>query len=149
MGKSEEMKPSMLLDLEEIRRLKSSYGRLVDGVVSRTAGIAVDEFDDIFTEDVKANFIGVLGRFEGRAAVKDLFANNLAKSRSSMWHTFSNSIIDINGDVATAEWTILALVKRTGRENEPPDQTYGRYQDRYVRTPHGWRIKEFQFQPVT
>ena len=61
-----------------------------------------------------------------------------------MWHSFSNPIIEVDGDQARGRWLVLAFVQPKGAGER--SMTIGSYRERYVRTPQGWRISELVFR---
>lgn len=134
-----------LLDLEAIHRVKATYGRVVDGVVTDGGGVRVEEFEEVFQPDAELNFPGTLGRHVGMTAIQALFGETLAGTRATMWHSFHSPLIDLNGDTASGVWTVHAFVRAYGEEDQPPSQVFGRYEETYVRTPRGWRIQTLTF----
>lgn len=55
-------------------------------------------------------------------------------------HIISNHQINVTGDEATGRCYLHAQHVRRGAEGGPNYIVAGRYLDRYVRTPDGWRI---------
>jgi hypothetical protein len=55
-------------------------------------------------------------------------------------HIISNHQIAIDGDSATSRCYLHAQHVRRGAEGSPNYIVAGRYLDRFVRTPEGWRI---------
>lgn len=137
---------SHLRDAEAIRTLKANYGRVVDGVVSGRESVSVAEFAEIFLDEAGVDFPGALGSHRGLAAIKQLFGVVLRETRSGMWHAFHSPIISIDGDVATGQWTVMAVVKSRDQRDDRPTSVFGRYLDDYVRTAAGWRIKHLLFE---
>jgi hypothetical protein len=55
-----------------------------------------------------------------------------------------NDIVTVGGDSADARWMIYSLVA-FGDGKGPPTPVYGRYVDRFVRGPKGWRFSALEF----
>ena len=120
-----------LLDERSISRLAADYAQ------------AVDRLDEpllrrVFTPD--AVLEGPGWRFEGIEQIagilplmRDMFV--------SSWHATHQITIDLAGDAATAEVYCAGrhLQKGGYAENQVVTMII-RYQDRYVRTPEGWRM---------
>ncbi len=122
---------SFLEDEAELRRLVYAYARMVDrrdwSLLPRT-----------FTDAARLRGPGYVmeGHDELRAglATIDRF--------SATMHFVMNQIVEIEGDRATGEVYCLAnhLLEERG---QPVKLDMGiRYEDRYERTPQGWRIAE-------
>ncbi|TAL01506.1 MAG: nuclear transport factor 2 family protein [Rhodospirillaceae bacterium] len=98
-----------------------------------------DLFDEVFTEDVIAEF-GDLTKFSGLAKFKNDFAAFHALFAATQ-HTMSNFTVDFYGDTAQAvtyaHWRLI-------RYGVPGGETWegqGWYDDKVIRTPAGWRIQ--------
>jgi len=129
-----------LLDIQEIADAKARYGILVDGLVARPDdAAALDELDSLFTADAAFNFGGRIGTFSGKAALRRFYGAVLPGERQWVWHSFSNPLIEVRGDEATAQWTIYALAVSKGIDPWSQQVICGRYRDSHVRTPAGWR----------
>lgn len=124
-----------LADLEEIRMLKYKYCRYNDGGWKGQPLSHQGPSADLFTED------GVwdgspLAKAEGREEVRKLFAQFAAQPVA--YHAVMNPIIEIDGDTATGHWHLIGCGLML--DNESVLGIAG-YEDEYVRTPEGWRIK--------
>lgn len=124
-------------DEAAIIRLKHLYGAVIDGLVSGDHTAA--DLERVLAADVVIQSPPVMD-VNGMAAAKAFFGQTMPSVCDSMWHSFSNPIIDVTGDVARGRWLVLAYTRRPG--DEAPSVTYGRYEDRYTRTADGWRISE-------
>jgi hypothetical protein len=130
-----EQKMQHLLDLEEIKMLKYKYCRHNDGGWAGQPLSHQGPSAELFTED------GVWdGRpiviAEGREAIRKLFSDFAALPMA--YHAVMNPIIEINGDTAKGHWHLIA-----GGVSLDGESTFALsgYEDEYVRTPAGWRIK--------
>ena len=107
----------------------------------------VDEYAALFTEDavweMPANPAMGLeatvkkGRDEIAAGARERRESGLQGPGSGTWHSITTQQISINGDEATGRLYYQFLGKPDG---SPAVLTLGRYADRYVRTPAGWRL---------
>jgi ketosteroid isomerase-like protein len=139
------MSPGLLSDLEEIRTLKARYGAAVDALCDRSAQAAA-ELVELFTEDAVVDFNTLSGNvLRGHAEIAAHFTNVIGKPNGWMWHAFSNPVIEVNGDRASAVWLLYAMSTRREAVQAAPRVTYGRYHDEYVRTPRGWRQSRLTF----
>jgi ketosteroid isomerase-like protein len=118
-------------DVAAIVRLTHDYALFNDT-------FRVDDLVALFTEDAFFDMEPAgLERYEGRAAIRDFFERE-KRALSHVMHLTSNHRVDVDGDTATgtAYYHAMGITRRGGREN----QARGYYDDRYVRTPEGWRF---------
>lgn len=120
-----------LEDFEAIRQLKHRYASLCDD------GYDAARLAPLFTEDAVWDG-GVLGRFEGREAIRRFF-ESCSKIVPFAIHQVSNEILEVDGDRATGRWYLWEpLVFAQG------DQALwmaARYDDRYRRASGTWRFE--------
>lgn len=124
-----------LLDLEEIKKLKYLYCRYNDGGWHGQPVSHQGPSHELFTEDGVWDGSPIV-KAEGREEIRKLF-DHFAKQPMA-YHAVMNPIIEIEGDFARGHWHLIAA----GRL--PDDSStlgVGGYEDEYVRTPDGWRIK--------
>jgi hypothetical protein len=120
-----------LEDREEIRRLLSDYGRFLD-----QRNFAA--FSQLFA-DQEGEWIGGMGRARGQLAIRKLMENSIGtKSDGSNFHLFTNEIIDVDGDRATASTKWIFVVR--GDENRPQPVYLGHYQDSLIRANGKWKF---------
>ena len=88
-----------LEDMEEIRRLKIEYARVVDRFGS------ADEFAALFTEDGVMDVGPLGGLIKGRAAIRDL-SKSVANTLTFFLHYMMGETIDIlpSGTYAAGHW---------------------------------------------
>jgi hypothetical protein len=130
-----EKKIQFLTDLEEIRMLKYRYCRYNDGGWLEQPLSHQGPSADLFTED---------GVWDGRPAayaagreeIRKLFA--AFAERPMAYHSVLNPMIEIDGDTARAHWHLIAAGVGPGGDSS---LAIAGYDDEYVRTPQGWRIK--------
>ena len=130
-----EEKIQYLYDVEQIKRLKYQYCRYNDGGWAGQPLSHQGPSADLFTEDGVWDGSPIVVA-KGREEIRKLFANfaNLPMA----YHSVLNPMIDIEGDFAKAHWHLIA-----GGLSFDGTASLGfsGYEDEYVRTPQGWRIK--------
>jgi hypothetical protein len=128
-------------DVDAIIRVKHLYGAVIDGILLGEYTPA--DLELVFAPDAMVELFSP-SQSKGMEAIKEFFGKTIPSSVSSMWHSFSNPLIDVDGDEARGQWRVLAYTKRAG--DPEPSLSAGRYAERYVRTPQGWRISELVFR---
>ena len=93
---------------------------------------------DVFVPDVVAHLSREL---HGVDAVIERISGALGPLDDSQ-HLVATHRIDVEGDTATGRCYLQAQHVRRGTEGGDNFMVGGRYEDRYVRTPEGWRIAE-------
>ena len=131
----------MSADLEAIIRLKHLYGLIVDGMCSGEYSPA--DLAQVLTADARLAYPPPTGERTGLEAIVPFF-DQIRLARSASWHNFGNPVIDIDGDTARGRWTVMARHTTRG-EDAHTGVAYGRYAERYLRTPDGWRIAELVY----
>ena len=134
-----------LIQLAKLQKFKAQYGALVDQVVVRPDPDLLLRLARMFTTDAILDFGARLGRYEGHAGVARLFGEILPKSRIWVWHSFHSPIIDIDGDRASGQWTLLAYAISSGNAAAAPERIVGRYADEYVRVDGTWLQNRLEF----
>jgi hypothetical protein len=122
--------PTPFEDKEAIRELLSEYCFRMD-----TFQFA--ELGELFTED--GEWIAPYSRARGPAEIAQLMARNIpAEPRRK--HFIMNSLIQLDGDRATARTSYLVILQAAGAGLVP--SVAGTYVDALLRTPDGWRFRE-------
>ena len=125
-------------DIQELQELHTNYAYLL---------LACDwgKIVDLFTDDAVAILHG-RGRFQGKAAIIDIFKNvvqnNRGKGRDG--HVAVQPIIHVDGDKATAQWLMFIISRDPKGEYENIIQ-HGRHEMEYVRVNGTWKIKYMLF----
>lgn len=91
----------------------------------------------VFSDDASANYGG--RALPDRAAILAMLRNNLGGCGPTQ-HLLGNLQVWMDGEQVSSRIEVRASHRGTG---DKQDQTYdcmGHYQDRWTRTPHGWRI---------
>ena len=127
-----------LEDLEDIRTLQATYGHYVDkGWAGKE--MYIEKLTEIFTEDAlwEAPEAGVLAN--GHKEIIESFKSFDAKNKFFI-HSFTNPIIEINEDKATAKWILFS----PAIDGKKVICMLASYDNDYVRTKDGWRIKSLR-----
>jgi 3-phenylpropionate/cinnamic acid dioxygenase small subunit len=120
-----------LLDRAEITDLLARYSTALDAR-------QWDLLGEVFTPDAVCDY-GSLGTPQGVAAITALISGTIADLDATQ-HLVGNVVVSVDGDEATAD---CYLISQHIRQGTPGGDHYflgGRYRDRVVRTPAGWRI---------
>ncbi|MEO6319724.1 MAG: nuclear transport factor 2 family protein [Polaromonas sp.] len=119
-----------LLLERELHQVLIAYALLCDGRDWRGIG-------NVFSDDASATYGG--RALPDRAAIESMLRNNLGGCGPTQ-HLLGNLQVWVEGGQVTSRIEVRASHRGTG---EKQDQTYdcmGHYQDRWTRTPDGWRI---------
>lgn len=118
-----------LEDREAIRELRYEYARCLDDE-------AWEEWVDLFTPDAECAYEG-WGEVAGHEELYEFAAEDVAESFAYTAHVMLHPQITVEGDEARGQWYTkihYALADGGGGWRQ------GRYHDRYVRTPDGWKF---------
>ena len=117
---------------EEIRQLLMDYGRFVD---QRDFA----SFSELFAKN-DGEWIGGFGRARGSKAIRELMESNLGTGAPKTYscHLFSNEMINVNGDKATAITKWIFVVP--GESNRPQMFFLGHYEDTMIREDGRWKF---------
>jgi hypothetical protein len=99
---------------------------------------AFDDWIELFTPD-GAFDVGPMGRFEGHPGLRDFLKHvPLTEGLPLVKHCVMNSIVGVDGANATAQSYVVVI-----SAGPPLGLTLaGRYEERLLKTPHGWRFRE-------
>ncbi len=96
---------------QQVRFCMNRYMRLCDTLDEKTD---LDELLGLFTDDAIWEGIGALysqrlGRHEGAAAIRDMFAKYTQPPAHFLFnlHVLGNELITVNGSAATGSWVLL------------------------------------------
>lgn len=118
-------------DRDEIEKLKYAYCRFLD-----TKDFAA--MCGLMVEDVTVTYGGGAITLTGRQAVEDYLSKAMGDPRMLTSHLVSHPEIDVDGDEATGRWSLVDTV--IIEEHNLVIRGASLYEDRYRRTPEGWRI---------
>jgi ketosteroid isomerase-like protein len=119
-------------DRYAIERLKYAYCRYLD-----TKDFAA--MCALMAEDVTVTYGGGAITLTGRQAVQDYLSKAMSDPTMLTSHLVSHPEIDVDGDTATGRWALVdtVIIEKAGLVIRGASL----YEDRYVRTPAGWRIQ--------
>lgn len=126
--------------VEAILKVKHRYGELVDRLSSRIDQDDLADLGQLFTEDAEVDFVSV--KLEGRKGVLALYGGQMQANIAWVWHSFHSPVIDVDGDRASARWTLQGLTVAVGETR--PTTLYGRYNDELVKVDGRWQISKLQ-----
>jgi hypothetical protein len=99
-----------------------------------------DLFERIFTVDVEADFGGA-NTWSDRASLQGDFAT-IHGIFDATQHVTTNHLVSVHGDRATAMSYVHGRFIRRLPEGDDMFESCGWYDDRLIRTVHGWRIEQ-------
>ncbi len=116
-------------DERAIQRLMACYCQLVDDG-------AFDELTQLWADDAELALRGETAT--GPVAIVAVIAALQTPERRGL-HVGANAIIDVEGDTARSASDFVFMRREGGPD--PIVKFIGRYIDRFVRTPDGWRFR--------
>jgi hypothetical protein len=139
-----EQKIQELLDIEEIKRLKARYCFGCDGTpspdVNQNRQVDYELVASLFVEDARLEGVG---RCEGREAIREYYKG--IQRLPMAIHCVATPLIEVKGDTAVGKWHgIIPLITA---EQKVAAWLIGVYEDEFVRTAQGWKIKKLGFSP--
>jgi 3-phenylpropionate/cinnamic acid dioxygenase small subunit len=120
---------------------RSDHDLITDVLVRYATGIDTKNwplFRTCFIDDVQADYGDGVGAWTGVDAITE-YMDVMHVDMLDTKHFLSNFVIEVAGDTASASSYVHAILVVT----DDPLTWYepvGRYEDRLVRTPDGWRI---------
>lgn len=127
-----------LEDTQEIIRLKSRYTELADSSAEKPHAGA--EISRLFTDDAVFDIVATgAPPVIGSAAIAARFDD--ASLYPFSYHLLGNPHIDVVGDCACGRWHVAVAFNR---RDLGAMWTTALYEDEFVRTPAGWRIKKLR-----
>lgn len=128
-----------LEDIELIRRLKYKYWRCID-----TGEVAA--LLDVFTEDVKIDYVG--GTYRWQLVGRDKVLESIAaafNANAVACHTGHHPEIDVlNETSAEGTWYLTDVFINLVEQARTTGSAL--YRDKYVKTRDGWRISESVYE---
>ena len=115
-------------DLTLISQLKYRYLRTMDTK-------QWDQFEECFIPDATGDYNGLT--FDNRSALAAYMKENLPEGFLTM-HQVHHPEIEVDGDTATGRWYLQDKVIVPAFQFMLEGAAF--YEDRYVRTPDGWRV---------
>ncbi len=124
-----------LEDIEAIKKLTATYGLYVNKGWNNEV-VDFDKLPTVLSEDARWTSTAMGFDVTGRDALIELLRVQTAGGDFAM-HSFTNPIIDIDGDTARGNWLLWVGVKTGATANE----VYLSEDIVYVRMDKGWRIQ--------
>jgi len=124
--------PQELVDVHLVEQLKHRYCRLLDTK-------RFEELGALFVDDGTASYGGGAITLAGRADIVAFLQRAMGSERVLTSHLVSHPEISVDGDRATGSWALQDVVVHEEHGVAIRGASY--YEDRYVRTPDGWRIE--------
>ncbi len=131
-------------DVLAIQNLKARYCAVADSAADDPDG-ALAAFGSVFLPDVEADY--GFEPMRGADALGKFLCTAIAGNSQWVLHMIHTPMIEITGDTAKGDWTVMAHLKR--RESGEVDLVRGRYSDEFRLTPEGWRIARVTFTRLT
>jgi hypothetical protein len=125
-------------DYHAILELKARYCNGCDGGWDRPSH-NYDDLIELFTDDAVWDGRPAMPLAQGKAAILETM-QSFRNTFPFIIHNVMNPIIRIDGDIASGHWHAI-LHYRTAKG---AGTTYSIYEDSYVRTESGWRIKSLR-----
>jgi hypothetical protein len=126
-----------LEDIEAIKQLKHEYVVLLDELIADPS--AAEAFVDLFVADLEVEY-DAYGSFDSKERLMTFLRSVICPAFSWGFHAVQNPRISVIGDSATAKWYLAAHALPHGGAVVVP--FFGTYDDHYVRTARGWKIKK-------
>jgi 3-phenylpropionate/cinnamic acid dioxygenase small subunit len=128
---------------------RSDHDLITDVLVRYATGIDTKDwglFRTCFTADVHADYGDGVGSWTDVDGITE-YMTVMHQDMVDTKHMLSNFVIELDGDTASASTYVHAVLVVT---HDPLTwfEPVGRYEDRLVRTPDGWRISERTFHPT-
>lgn len=130
------------LDRNAISDLKARYVDAADGGWTGEPAHDGETIASLFVEDGVWD-AGEMGQGVGRDGIRAYF-EGAVEDFPLVFHHASSARIDVQGDEASGRWHVMVPMVEKGVSK----LLVGIYDDRFVRTPEGWRFKVLHFTPA-
>ena len=130
-------------DRHAIANLKACYVDAADGGWTGEPAHDGDTIASLFVEDGVWD-AGEMGQGVGHAGIRAYFAGAV-EDFPLVFHHASSARIHLEGDEASGRWHVMVPMIDKGVSK----LLLGIYDDRFVRTPKGWKFKELRFTPAS
>ena len=124
-----------LEDIEEIKKLTATYGRYVNKGWNGEV-VDFDKLPHVFTKDARWQAAAMNADVTGIENIIELL-KTATKPGDLAMHSFTNPIIDVDGDAASANWLLWVA----GTDGKDGSEVFQSEDLTYIRTSLGWRIK--------
>ena len=134
MENSLEQRIQRLEDIEAIKKLQATYGHFVDRGWN---GKKAEDVTHFFTEDATFQCAAFGMDAKGNQQISDMLTKG--GSFAIAQHSFTNPIIDVDGDKATGKWLLWV-----GVNNGEANIVFESEDIKYTRTSEGWKIQSIE-----
>lgn len=124
-----------LEDIEDIKKLTATYGLYVNKGWNGEV-VDFDKLPQVFTTGARWTAAVMNADVTGIDSIITLLKSATAAGDLAM-HSFTNPIIDIDGDTATGNWLLWVA----GTDGDNGTEVFQSEDLTYTRTPVGWRIQ--------
>lgn len=129
-----------LEDIQEICRLKAGYPHHNDGGWAEKGPTHMGACAEDFVADGVWDGRPLAPLAQGRDAIRRMMQE--FRATPFVIHYVMNPLIEVDGDTASGKWH--ALITMTWPDGSDR-WVLGGYDEKYVRTPHGWRYQYMRF----
>jgi len=129
-----------IADTLAIQKVKATYCMAADAVV-REPDRSKATLTSLFMPDASADY-GV-ATCDGSEELLGYLVHAISDNNEWLFHHIGTPIIEINGDTAKGDWTLIVQMKQKHLDGK--EQLIGRYSDEFVRTAEGWKITSIRF----
>jgi hypothetical protein len=137
---TERVTPEELVEVEEIKRLKYRYVRLLDLK-------GWDELEGCFTEDATASYGGGAYQCDGRDEIMGFLRRTMSQTSMLTSHKVHHPEIDLTGPgAATGVWALDDVVVHSELGVTVSGAAF--YSDEYVKVDGAWRIRHTGYRRV-
>lgn len=130
----------LLEDIEAIKQLKYLYATHIDAAPHAVGAANLQEIISLFTADAKVDF-GAFGQYRGHAELQKFYGEMISATVVWSRHHALHPIIRVDGQTASAQWALQSTAVYKAHIAGGPQTTWARYQDEYVKTAQGWKIR--------
>lgn len=129
-----------LLEIEKIRKVRTLYCQLIDG-------LRIDELAELLHEDAVTEF-GPYGTLRGKKAIYENYKTNFIKDRVpyAMLHHASNLWIELTGPTTAISRSFLHDTHCIPDPRTNPVKWLGIYDEDYEKVAGKWLIKHSRLQ---
>jgi hypothetical protein len=136
MSDALERRVQRLEDVEAIRTVTATYAHIVDKGYNGKGRLDATALAGVFTKDATWTNAAFRARAEGVDNIVALLEKSTEPFKFAM-HSFTNPVIAVDGDTATATWLLWVAVDMGAGGN----QVFQSEDLIYQRTESGWKIK--------